>query len=150
VAHGERPGIAGGLREADQEQARRGDHDRREVVLEHVERRKRRRGKPAGHMSDERHSVRTEVEQVGREQPADDEDERAGDTRREKAEPQDDPERDGSDDEGRPADVPEAAEPRGELCPRALARGRRPGQLGQLSDDDVDGGSGEETGDDRA
>ena len=36
-----------------------------------------------------------------------------------------------------------------ELPPRVVPLGRRAGQLGQLADDDVDGGAGEEPGDDR-
>ena len=77
MANREGAGVAGRLREADQQQAGRGREDRRVVVLEDVEPGQRRRRQAAGHVSDERDAVCAEVEDVGREQARDDKDEGA-------------------------------------------------------------------------
>jgi hypothetical protein len=94
--------------------------------------------------------VRAEVEQVRREEPGDDEHERARHARCEEAQPQDQPERRKTDEQRRPAHIAEPAEPRCELAPGGVAGARRAGQLRQLADHDVHRRSGEEPRDDGA
>src|SRR3954454_22088285 len=101
-------------------------------------------------MTDERDSMVAEVEQPGREKAGDDEDERTGRARREEPQPQNQSERQQTDEERRPADLPEAPDPRGQLLPGVVSGGGRAGQLRQLADDDVDGCAGEEPRDDCA
>ena len=71
VPRRERPGIAGRLREADQEQPGGGGEDRRVVLLEEVEVRQARRGQAARHLADERDTVSVEVEHRCRDEPSD-------------------------------------------------------------------------------
>ena len=89
VADGERAGVAGRLREADQEQAGGGREDGRVVLLEDVEPGQRRRRQAARHVPDERDTVRAEVEQPRGQQARDDEHEGARHARREEAQAED-------------------------------------------------------------
>ena len=75
----ERARVARGLREADQQQRDRRDHDHREVLPDDVVVREHRRRKPARDVADERDAVGAQVEERRCEQPADDEHERARD-----------------------------------------------------------------------
>ena len=135
VAGGERARVAGRLREADQEQPERGDEDRRVVLLEDVDAGQRRRGQAARHVADERDAVRAEVEQPRREQPADDEHERARARRREEAQAEDHRERQRAPTSSVVQLMsPSAADPRRELAPGVVAASRRAGQLRQLAD----------------
>ena len=77
----ERPGVTGRLREADQQQGRRRDHDHGEVVPDDVVVRQHRRGEPARDVSDDRDAVGAQVEDRRREQAADDQHERPRDRR---------------------------------------------------------------------
>ena len=70
VLGGERPGVAGGLREADQHQRDRGERDRADVVPHQLEVGDLERRQPARHVADQGHAVGAEVEQPRREQPA--------------------------------------------------------------------------------
>ena len=89
-------------------------------------------------------SSRTEADQA-----ADDEHERARDLRKRETEPEDDGKGDEPDQQRRRAEIAQAADPRRELLPGVHAVGGGPGELGQLADDDVDRGAGEEPGHDR-
>jgi hypothetical protein len=100
-------------------------------------------------MPDERDPVRAEVEGVRNDQAADDEDERSGNRGRREAQPEDHDQRPHADCNRRPVHVAERLKPRRELAPRTVARRRRPGELRQLADHDVDGSAGEEAGDHR-
>jgi hypothetical protein len=103
----------------------------------------------AGHLTDGGDGAIGQVEDLGDDQPADDEDERAGNLRRGDVEHENDGEGDGADEQRRGVQVAEPAEPTGELLPAVRALGVRAGELGQLADDDVDGGAEEEAGDHR-
>ena len=89
VADGERAGVAGRLREADQEQAGGGHEDGRVVLLEDVEPGQRRRRQAARHRPDERDTVRAEVEQPRGQEARDHEHERARHARRVEAQAED-------------------------------------------------------------
>ncbi len=69
-------GRPGGLREPDQQQRERRHRDRRDVLADQVEARQFRRRQPARYVADERDAVRLEVEDVRRDDPRGDEDER--------------------------------------------------------------------------
>ena len=77
VPRGERPRVAGGLREPDQQQRDRRDGDGRVVVRDQPEIGQLRGRKPARHVADQRDPVRAEVEQRRGEQAAGHEHERA-------------------------------------------------------------------------
>ena len=80
--------------------------------------------------------------------PADHEHERARHRGREEAQAEDHRQRQHADEQRRPVHVAERADPGPELPPRVVPLGVGPGQLRQLADHDVDGGAGEEAGDD--
>ena len=146
----ERPGIARRLREADEEQREGSDADGRVVILDDRGVGELGSGKPAGHGADERDSVRTEIEQPGGEQPAGHQHEGARNGRRHETQAENHGKRDRADDDGRPVHVAERLEPSRKLAPGAVSLGGGSGQLRQLSDDHVDGGAGQESGDHRA
>ena len=104
----------------------------------------------AWHGADQRDAVRAEVEQDRADQAADYEHERAGHLRKPETEPEDDGKRNEPDQERRRAETAEAARPRCELLPGVHAVGGGARELGQLADDDVDRGTGEEAGHDRS
>ena len=149
VARREGARVARRLREPDQQQREGGDADRRVVLGDHVQVGQQRRGQPARHVPDQRDAVRAQVEQVRRQQASRDEHERARDRRRRAPQAEDHRERDAADEHGRPVRVAQRGQPRRELAPRAVAFGRRAGELGQLPDHDVDGRAGEEARDHR-
>ena len=92
--------------------------------------------------------MRVEVEQRRGESSPGDEHQRAGDRRRESTKPEDHAERSGADEHGRPVRLVERAQPGRELAPRVVTFGGRAGELGQLPDDHVESGSGQEARDD--
>jgi len=103
----------------------------------------------ARNLADERHAVVAEIEERRGEHPARHEDERAGDGGRHPSQAEDDGQRADADEHRRRVHVGERPYPRRGLAPCAVALGRRAGELRQLADDDVDGGSGEEARDHR-
>ena len=102
---------------------------------------------PPGHIADEGHAVRAEIEEPRREEAADHEDERAGDARCDRPQPEDDDQRDDADDDGRPVRVAEGPEPGPQLLERVRAGDVGPGELGKLADHDVDRRAEQEAGD---
>ena len=148
VAGREGAGVAGGLGEADQDEGHRGDPDLGHVLADELEAWDLGQGQAARHRSDEGHAARVEVEQVGGEQPTDDQDQGARDLRREEPQPEDRAEGGNGHHEGGRMDRSEPAEPRHELGQDVRTIGRRPGQLRQLAHDHVDRGPGQETGHD--
>ena len=123
--------------------------DGRVVVADEREVGHLRGGKPARHVADQRDPVCAEVEQVRGEQAARHQHERAGHRRRQAAQAEDHRERGDADEHRRPVHVAERAQPRPELAPGVVTLRGRAGELRQLADDHVDGGSGEEPRDDR-
>ena len=82
-------------------------------------------------------------------QPACHEHQRTGNRGRQATQSEDHRERRDAHEQGRPVRVAKRSQPRPELAPRVVTLGRRPGQLGQLADDDVDRRPREEPGDHR-
>lgn len=146
MSGGECPGVPGRLREPDQQQGDRGDRDLREVVGHHVDARNLGMGQAPWDGADEGDAMRPEVEQVGGEEPADDENQRTGDLGAEEAQREDRGERREPDQERGRVDIAETADPRSQLPPRGVAVGRGPGQLRQLADRHAEGGAREEAG----
>ena len=145
VPGGEGPGVAGRLREPDQQQRHRRDDDLRRgaptrcrgsAAAAPAARGARRRPAPP----------RARRGRTGRgEEAADHQDQRAGDRGRREPQAEDHGERHAR----RPASVVQLMSPSApiherELPPGVVALGRGAGQLGQLADDDVDRGPGEE------
>ena len=93
--------------------------------------------------------MRPEVEHIRGEDPAGHQHQRAGNRRCQEPHGEDHAQRDESHDEGRPVRLAQRADPRRELPPRVRAVGRGPGQLGQLTDHDVDRRARQEAGDHR-
>ena len=149
MPRGECLGVARRLGEPDQQEREGRDDDGREVLRHELERWDLRDGQAAWHGADERHAARAEVEDDGADEAADDEHEGAGDLRKPEPEPEDHGEGDEPDQQRRRAETAQAADPRCELLPGVHAVGGGPRELGQLPDDDVDGGAGEEAGHDR-
>ena len=142
VADRERPGVAGRLREADQQQRRpRRRGSSRSGRWKTSSAGSVGAGRPRGTWPTSATPCAPRSKSARREQAADDEHERARHARREEAQAEDHRERDQPDEQRRPADVAERPDPRGELPPGVVAVGRRAGQLRQLADDDVDRGS---------
>ena len=98
VPGGEGARVAGGLREADQQQRDRGDADLREVLADDVEVRQLRRRQPARHVADERDPVRAEVEQAEASRPPTTSTSAPGHRGRREPQPEDHGERDGADE----------------------------------------------------
>ena len=121
----------------------------RVVVPDELEIGHLRDGKPARHVADQLDPVRAEVEQVGGEQASRHEHERAGHRRRQATQTEDHRERGDADEQRRRLHVTERAQPRRELAPRVVTLGGRAGELRQLPDDHVDGGSRQEARDHR-
>ena len=141
---GEGAGIARGLREADHHERDRGQRDRRDVVDEQRGIGHDHRRQPARHVADERHAPVRQVQQPGREQPADDQDERARDPGGDAAQTEHGHERDHTDHRRRGVQLCERAEPRHELLRRGVAGRTGAGDLRQLADHDVDRGTEQE------
>ena len=150
VARGERARVAGGLREADQQQRRRRDARSSRSGPGRASRSgSSGAGKPARHVADERDAVRAEVEQRRGDQAADDQHERARNRRRQESQRQDHAERDRARRAASSSGRRRAPEPGSELAPGVVAFGGRAGQLRQLADHHVDRGAREEAGDHR-
>ena len=104
-------------------------------------------GQAARDVADEGDAAGAEVEQVRREQPADDEDERARDPGRDRLEPEHHDERDDADDERRGGAMsPSVPSHETQLLERVGPGDVGAGDLGQLTDDDVDRGAEQEAG----
>ena len=144
VARGERPRVAGGLGEADQEQRGRRDHDRRVVVLDDRASGSSGAGSPRGTSPTSATPCAPRSNSHDASRPADDEHERAGNRGAANRSPRITASATTADEQRRPVDVAERPEPCPELAPRVVALRRRPGQLRQLADHHVDGGTGEE------
>ena len=125
VPRGERARVAGRLREADQQEGNRRGRDRRSVILEDVGARELGSGEPARHVPDEGDPMRAEIEHGRRDEPGDDEHERARDRRREEADAEDQRQRGEPHGERQPVDVVERLQPRPELAPGARRRSSR-------------------------
>ncbi len=92
--------------------------------------------------------MRAKVERDRGDEAADDEHKSPGHLGCNESQAQDDREGDAADQQRRPVGIAQAPDPRGEFLPRVDAIGGRPGELGQLADDDVDGRAGQEPGHD--
>jgi hypothetical protein len=99
------------------------------------------------HVPDEGHAAVAEVKQPGGDQSTDDEYQRAGHPRREPPDPEDDDQRDDTDDHGRLLPLAEGSQPRPQFLEGIVAAGLGAGELGKLTDDDIDGSSEQESGD---
>ena len=142
-------GIARGLGEPDEQEREGRDRDRREVLRHDLDRWHLRKRQASWHGANQRDSLRSQVEEDGPDQPADDEDERPRDPRQREPKPEDDGKGNHADEQRRQAEVAEAPNPRRELLPGIHTVGGGSGELGQLADDDVDRGAGKEPGHDR-
>ena len=103
--------ITRGLREADQQQRQRRDHDHRQVLTDDVVVRKHRCRKPTRDVSDDRDAVGSQVEERRCQQSANDEHERARHRGHRETQREDHRQRDDPDQERRPVDVAQPAHP---------------------------------------
>ncbi len=89
---------------------------------------------------------RLEVQHPAGEKPTHDQDEGSGDARRDPSEPEDDDQGDGAHNQRRATRLGQAAEPRAQLLERVVAADVGAGELGELTDDDVDRRAEQEAG----
>ena len=149
VARGERPGVARGLGEPDQQQRDGRDGDRREWSPTSASIGSSGAGSPRGTSPTSATPCAPRSNSAEASRPPATSTSAPGTAGREPAQAEDDAERGDADEHRRPVHVAERPQPGRELAPRVVALGRRAGELRQLPDDDVDGGSGEEARDHR-
>ena len=145
----ERPGVAGGLREPDEDQRHRRQANRARVIPQQRDAGDLQRRQPSGYVADQGHAVSAQIEQPGGHQAADNQDEGTRDARRDRPQPEHHRERDAADEHRQRLDIAERPQPGPQLLKRVRAGDLCAGELRQLTDHDIDRRAEQEPGDHR-